>query len=327
MDKHLVFYIAIAAIILVLELIYLPIARKIRIGAKITNRSSHKKYTITCGGFIFYVAALLCFAFFSNILPSNTPQLLICGSVLFLISFIDDIHEISPSLRLICHTIVATVMFSSFFETEHPEYFLILVIFSVGFINGYNFMDGINGMMALYTILTLGTLLFMYHTCIYRLIIAGYEPMILCLGIAAIVFSFFNVRKNAICFSGDVGSIVLGFFIAVFVARYIIVTAEASVVVILIVYAVDTSLTIIQRLFMGADIFTPHRLHLYQILVNKMKIPHLKVSIGYALVQLAINCGYFLTEREFRWSYTIIVTIIVATTYFILKRNFLKKAS
>ena len=126
-------------------------------------------------------------------------------------------------------------------------------------------MDGINGMMALYTILTLGTLLFMYHTCIYRSIITGYEPIILCLGIAVIVFSIFNVRKNAVCFSGDVGSIVLGFFIAFFVAKYIIVTAEASVVVILIVYAVDTSLTIIQRLFMGANIFTPHRLHTFPL--------------------------------------------------------------
>ena len=325
MDNHLTYYITIAAILLILELAYIPIAKKIRIGAKITSRSSHKKYTITSGGFIFYVAALLCYAFFSNNLPSSTPQILICGGVLFLISFIDDIHEVSPTIRLICHTIVAAVMFFSFFGADHPEYYLMLLIFSVGFINGYNFMDGINGMMALYTILTLGTLLFMYHTCIYRYIIVGYEPIILCLGIAVIVFSIFNVRKNAVCFSGDVGSIVLGFFIAFFVAKYIIVTAEASVVVILIVYAVDTSLTIIQRLFMGANIFTPHRLHLYQILVNKVNIPHLKVSAGYALVQLAINCGYFLTEREFRWTYTIIVTIIVATAYFILKRSYLKK--
>jgi hypothetical protein len=37
------------------------------------------------------------------------------------------------------------------------------------------------------------------------------------------------------------------------------------------------------------NIFEAHRKHLYQILANELKIPHLYVSGGYALTQLIIS--------------------------------------
>ncbi len=315
------YYIITALLLLFLEILYIPLAKKLEIGAAVTHRSSHKTRTITGGGFIFYLAAVICAVLYPSEPSHKIYKMLICGGILFTISLADDIHDISPTIRLMCHTAVLSVIFYPVIETGHSDIFLVLLICSVGFINGYNFMDGINGMLGLYSIVTLSSIYFIYHTSIHNGLLSFYEPYILTLIIASVVFCFFNFRNKALFFSGDVGSITLGFFIAIFITHYIITTAEASIMVFLIVYAVDTSLTIIQRLFMGANIFTSHRLHLYQALVNKGGLPHLAVATYYALTQLLINIGYILTVPEYKWTYTIVVTIIVSSVYFILKRR------
>lgn len=315
------YYIIIAAIMLCLEALYIPLGKKLGIGADVNHRSSHKARTLTCGGYIFYVSALLCAFLYPSPANYSIVKMLVCGGILFLISLADDIKEVSPVTRLICHTAVAAVIFFPVAQEGHFDIFLILMICSVGCINGFNFMDGINGMMGLYSVVTLSSIYYLYSSSPHTPLLSLYMPYIATLIIASIVFCFFNFRKKALFFSGDVGSIVLGFFIAVFITHYIITTAEASSIVILIVYAVDTSLTIIQRLFMGANILTPHRLHLYQALTNKKGLQHRTVSLYYATAQLLINIGYFLTSKDYKWTYTIIITMIVASVYFILKRN------
>lgn len=323
--KPEIFYISLAIFLTIMEMIFIPVAKRFDIQAKVSPRSSHKEKTVTGGGFIFYLSVLACYIFMRDLLPSNINMLLGCGGVLFLISLVDDVHELSPWLRLVCHVIIFSILFYPTLTDGYPHIFLVLLICGVGFVNGFNFMDGINGMMGLYSVVTLATIYFMFHTSCHTALIACYEPMILALLVASVVFCIFNFRKKALCFSGDVGSIVLGFFIAVFVAYFIVTTAEASVIVILIVYAVDTSLTIVQRLFMGENILTPHKLHLYQVLANKRGMEQRLISVYYAAVQIVINIGYFLTAKEFRWSYAIMVSLIVATVYFILKSGVVKR--
>lgn len=319
--ENITYYIVIAIILLAMETLYLPIARKVGIGDPVTPRSSHKVYTLTGGGFIFFIGAIICTLWFHEVTSTTMPKLLICGGALFLLSFIDDYREISPGFRLTIHAAIVTYTFYPVILNGHLDIFLILLLCSVGFINGFNFMDGINGMMALYSIVTLTTLYYMYDTSVHIGYFTSLQPLIITFIIAALVLCIFNYRKNALVFPGDVGSIVLGYFIAYFIAHYIITTAEASVIIILIIYAIDSALTIIQRLFMGEDIFTPHRRHLYQRMVDVWHIEHRLVSLYYAAAQAVINVGYFITSPEYRWSYTIIVTMIVATAYFLMKRS------
>ena len=104
-------------------------------------------------------------------------------------------------------------------------------------------------------------------------------------------------------------------------AELIFITTEASLIIFLIVYAIDTVFTIFQRLFAGENIFLPHRLHLYQILVNQWGIKHHIVSIYYAITQLVINIAYLLIPNDFKWSFFILVTIVLTIIYFSLKRS------
>ena len=314
--EYLIKYSIIAISLILLEIIYFPIAKHYRIGSEVTPRSSHNKFNITGAGFIFYCASLLFYCIINTTLPNSFTLMLIGATVLAVISFYDDIKNITPWFRLVVHIAVVAITFNQIFIDGNYEIFLLILICGVGFINAFNFMDGINGILVGYSLVTLSTLLY----CFFDIADNGMIQFIITLIISTVIFGVLNFRKTAKCFAGDVGAIVMGFFILYLITYFILQTSEASVITFLIVYAIDTVFTIFQRLFAGENIFLPHRHHLYQILVNQWGIQHYKVSIYYASIQLLINIVYLLMPEDFKWSYFIIITIVLTILYFILKR-------
>lgn len=318
--EYLIKYSIIAIILILLECIYFPIAKRYKIGSEVTARSSHNKFMITGAGFIFYISSILFYTLFKPQLPMSFPIMLIGATVLALISFYDDIRNLPPWLRLVIQIVVVAITFNQIFIDGYYEIYLLVLICGVGFINAYNFMDGINGILVGYSIVTLLTILYSY------LVLPGQSEcgiiqFIIPLIISTIIFGALNFRKSAKCFAGDVGSIVMGFFILYLISGLILKTSDASYIVFLIVYAIDTVFTIFQRLFAGENIFLPHRLHLYQILVNQWGIKHYIVSIHYATTQLVINIAYLLIPDDFKWSFFILVTTVLTIVYFSLKRS------
>ena len=108
---------------------------------------------------------------------------------------------------------------------------------------------------------------------------------------SVLVFCFFNFRKKAKCFAGDVGSVSIAFIILFLMGRLIIKTEDSSWIVLLCVYGVDSVLTIVHRLMLHENIGLPHRKHLYQIMANELKVPHVVVSSIYMVVQAVIIVG------------------------------------
>jgi len=308
------YYIFLLGILLACEIIYIRIARKYMIGAKQEQRSSHKGYKLSGGGIIFIIAIWIYTIF--NI-PHNTNFWIMLGgaSILAVVSFADDLNNLSPKIRLLVHAIVVGTTFLPFIILGKYDIFLLILLGGIGFINAYNFMDGIDGMMAGYSLVILSTL---YYCCTYFCLSIN-ENLILTLLISIGIFAFYNFRKKAICFAGDIGSIVMGFFILYLMVNIIVTTHDASILIFLIIYAIDTVFTIFQRLFAGENILLPHRLHLYQKMANQWQIPHYKISIGYAITQLIINIGYFIIPNYLHWTYFILVTTILSILYFVLK--------
>lgn len=90
----------------------------------------------------------------------------------------------------------------------------------IGIVNAYNFMDGINGITGLYTIAVLLPLMYVNHKVEPLSIwICLFYPLI-----ASVVFLFFNFRKRAKCFAGDVGSVSIAFWIVTLLLLLIIRT-------------------------------------------------------------------------------------------------------
>lgn len=313
----LIQYIVIGFILIVVEMFYLFIAKHFNIGCDVTPRSSHKQFNITGGGIIFYVAILLFILFNCQKLPESFYFMIAGATILALVSFYDDLRNISPIIRLIVQFVVVTITFYEIFINGYYDVFLLILICGVGFINAFNFMDGINGILSAYTVVVLGSIYYGFENS------TGCDAMksfIVVMLISTIVFGCFNFRKKAICFAGDVGAIVMGYIIMCLIVSLILYTSDASVIVFLIVYAVDTVYTIFQRLFAGENIFLPHRHHLYQTLANQWQMPHYLVSAIYAVTQLVINIGYYAIADNYKWTYTILVTIVLSIIYFAIKR-------
>src|SRR4029078_12582886 len=154
-------------------------------------------------------------------------------------------------------------------------------VVAIGVLNAYNFMDGINGITGLYTLVVMAFLWladrYVQHFVDVDLII---YPII-----ASLVFLFFNFRKNAKCFAGDVGSIGIAFWIIFLLLKLILATGSVTWILFLALYGIDTVCTIVHLLYLKQNIFKAHRMHFYQVLSNEYGIQHRIVSILYAAMQ------------------------------------------
>jgi UDP-N-acetylmuramyl pentapeptide phosphotransferase/UDP-N-acetylglucosamine-1-phosphate transferase len=178
---------------------------------------------------------------------------------------------------------VASVVFSSNTAIWQSLLALILII---GVINAYNFMDGINGITALYSLVAVITALIMLDLD-YQLVIGS--EIWWALGSALAVFSFYNVRKRARCFSGDVGAVSVAFILSYWIYGLVIANDNLIYILFLGVYGLDSVATIALRLYRKENILEAHRSHLYQLLANEKGWSHVKVSSIYALTQAVLN--------------------------------------
>ena len=70
----------------------------------------------------------------------------------------------------------------------------------------------------------------------------------------------------------------IAFIVLFLIGKLVIRTGDFSWMVLLAVYGVDSVLTIIHRLMLHENIGLPHRKHMYQIMANELKVPHVIVS-------------------------------------------------
>jgi len=165
-------------------------------------------------------------------------------------------------------------------------------------------MDGINGLTGLYSLAILVALQYVN----YKIVTFTSPVSINFAGSACIVFLFFNYRKRAKCFAGDVGSMAISFWIVTLLLQLIIKTQSVIWFSFLTVYGVDSICTILHRLYLRQNIFEAHRMHFYQVLTNECGISHLKVSAGYALVQFLI-CSIIVVSYQWNQAVMWIVGI------------------
>ncbi|MEG2673866.1 MAG: UDP-GlcNAc--UDP-phosphate GlcNAc-1-phosphate transferase [Muribaculaceae bacterium] len=318
--SKLIIYLIILIALIVIEFAYLKYARKHAIYSHPRQRSTNDVPTITGGGIIFYFAILLYVILSSlNLLPSPNfgvyLSALIGITLINAISFKDDISEVPTCIRLMIH--IAGILFiasqASVF-TLAWYYAIIAIICGVGFINAYNFMDGIAGMAGSYSIVVLTSI---YYINANPNAIISPDLIIFTL-LAAIAFCYFNFRKKELCFCGDTGSLTMGAVIFFMLATIIIATQDIRWVILVIVYGIDTTLTIIVRLIDRENIFRAHNRHIYQLLVTKWHYPHLMVSTFYALLQASITVIYIMLPAPFKWCYVATVTLLLIITYFVI---------
>ncbi len=284
-------------IYLLIIIIYYFLAKYYKLYDKPNSRSSHKFNTLNGGGILFPIAFIL--PFFIELEYYKYINLIIGMTLISIISFVDDIKPISNFKRVSLHSIAVILLLSHLdILSINILYFIISFILITGILNAYNFMDGINGLNGAYSLVTLSSLLFVNKS--YNVVP---EILIISLIISLIIFLFLNFRNNAIMFSGDIGSISIGYILSFIILMLIIKDHNIKWILLLGIYGLDSVGTIVLRIIRKENIFKAHRTHFYQYLTNYKKINHLLVTSIYCIVQLSFN--YILI---FKTDYMIIVS-------------------
>ncbi len=274
----------------VFEFLYFRVADKYNIIDKPNHRSSHSSITIRGGGIIFPISFLI-----PLVVSVYHDWLLVSFALtaISLISFLDDVITLNNKVRLLIQSFSVVLLLLQVSGHTHILLLVLLFIIITGIINAYNFMDGINGITALYSIVIIGSI-FWINQFVITII-----PDIFFVSILAslLVFSYYNVRKKAKCFAGDVGSVSMAFIICFLLINLSVKTGSFIWILLLGIYGIDTVFTIVCRLARKEPIFKAHRSHFYQFLVNEQGINPLIVASIYALVQLILNVAVIFAYR------------------------------
>lgn len=263
-------------------------------------RSSHSVPTPRGGGVAIVISFLLALAaltLFEGIDGKLSLALMGAGIGVAILGFLDDHGHIAARWRLLGHSAAAVwalywlgglpplLLFGYSLELGWLGHVL-ATVYLVWLLNLYNFMDGIDGIASveaicvcvggalLYELLGLGT--------------ATWLPLLLAAGVLG--FLFWNFPPARI-FMGDAGSGFLGVILGVLTihAAWLAPQLFWSWLILLGVFVVDATYTLLKRLLRGEKVYEAHRSHAYQAASRKHG-GHLPIT----LMVLAINVFWLL---------------------------------
>lgn len=303
-------YLLAIILLLIAELIYFGIADKYNIIDKPNERSSHTQITLRGGGIIYWVAALL-YVLFN---PSENGWWFFSGITLMAgVSFWDDIKGLGQKIRLLFHLIAMSCAFYlANVYGVYPWWAIVIgyVVFT-GIVNAYNFMDGVNGITGLYTLAVLLPMIYVNN----RIQAFTDNNFLIFPLLASVVFLFFNFRRRAKCFAGDVGSVSIAFWVVTLLLLLIIKTQNLVWIGFLLVYGVDSVCTIAHRIYLRQNIMEAHRLHFYQILANECNTDHREVAMIYFIAQLICSILIIVLYPIVGWWIFVILTVTLISIY------------
>lgn len=321
-------YLIVTALLLMAELLYFKLADHFNIIDKPNERSSHSSIVLRGGGAIFSLSMVAWAVMMAvqgewKIVVDYMPFL--AGLLLVaVVSFWDDVKSLPDSVRLVAQFSAMALMFWSMGIMHWSMWWIVLIalVVCVGATNVINFMDGINGITAGYSLAVLVPLVLLNrsHTFV--------DPSFLIVAIIGVlVFCIFNFRPKgkAKCFAGDVGSISIAFIMLFAIGRLVVMTQDVTYLIFLLVYGVDGCLTICHRILLHENLGQAHRKHAYQLMANELKIGHVKVSLLYMGLQLAVSLGFiYLCPDSIlaHWIYLAGALVVLAVAYILFKKKY-----
>lgn len=321
-------YVLVLVLLVLAELFYFKLADKFNIIDKPNERSSHSSIVLRGGGIIFLIGVWVWSVFYGF----QYPWFLVAVTLAAGISFVDDIHPLPDSVRLVVQFVAMGLMFYQLIVDSGellvvawwmwPLLVLGALVVCVGATNVINFMDGINGITAGYSLAVLVPLV-LVNDCL------GFmdKSFLIVAIIGVLVFCIFNFRPKGMakCFAGDVGSIGIAFIMLFAIGKLIVQTGDVTYLIFLLVYGVDGCLTICHRIMLHENLGEAHRKHAYQLMANELKIGHVKVSLLYMAMQLVVSLGFIYLCPDTvlaHWVYLLGAVVVLAVAYVLFKKKY-----
>ena len=326
-------------------------ARKYKILDMPTARSSHEEPTPRGGGLaivITFSITIYFLQYFEYINNNDFMALFVGGIIIAGIGFWDDHKHVPARWRIVVHIMAA--LWGLFWLGEGANYNydngilefgwfidLMALLFIVWLLNLYNFMDGLDGIASIEAITVSGSAaaLIMYtavtsnieNQYLYDESIK-YSIQLMVLLVCVLGFLFWNLPPAKI-FMGDVGSAYLGYVLAIFTISTTINSILTIWVwlILLGVFLVDTTATLITRLITGQRWYEAHRTHAYQHAAQRWQ-SHKKVTMSVLIINilwLLPLAWLSMLKTELGPVFTLIAYIPLFSAAFILRAG--KKSS
>jgi UDP-N-acetylmuramyl pentapeptide phosphotransferase/UDP-N-acetylglucosamine-1-phosphate transferase len=257
-----------------------------------SKTKKHKKKVITSGGLLPFLllAVLIIYLFYQNFgiisyRTENIPFFLsipIGIFILTIVSFLDDLKNISIKLRLSIQFIVVFFSISALpFDTDFIIkiatfdvklnikicIFLSIVLW-IYFINATNFYDGADGLIGS-QLINFGLSYFIIYKKIGLFFISEISLLILLIGIS---FLFFNFSKKKKMFLGDTGSIVSGYLFGFLSISLILDGYYLAPILISFTMAFDIFLSLLSRIYNKKSIFIRHDDFIFKKIIKKSSL-------------------------------------------------------
>lgn len=260
------------------------------------HRSSHVIPTPRGGGVAFVASVLIAIPWlvFLGYIPLPASMAVIgAGLVVAMLGFFDDHGHVPAYMRLLGHfsaSIFAVCCLGgmpaiSFFGWSISTGWLLsglAVVYLVWILNLYNFMDGIDGLAAIEAIYVClsGAFLYWLNADYFTMDI----PLIIATAVAGFLWWNFPPAK---IFMGDAGSGFLGLILGILSIQAASINPQFfwCWLILLGVFIVDATTTLISHVFQGIKVYEAHRDHAYQHAVRRFD-SHFKVTCGILMINI-----------------------------------------
>ncbi len=294
------------------------------------RRRSHGQPTPRGGGVGIVVAMLVCLPGVLGSGQSPWSRGLVSASVtalalIALVGWWDDRHSLPVLPRLAAQVLAASAFAGALLGGLTSWWWLVLLLpAGVWSINLHNFMDGIDGLLALQTMFVASGLTLLAWSVDQPALALACAALVM----ATLAFWIFN-RPPARIFMGDVGSGSVGLMIFMFSAMLWRVDAPSlwPVMILSSTFAVDASLTLLTRIVHGRRWYSAHREHAYQWLVRS-GASHGQASLAYLLWNLlavAPLAWWAASQPSRAMLITLVVYVAASATWLVLKRRILRR--
>ena len=303
------------------------ISKKLNFYDKPDFRKIHKSQILNTGGVAIYIYYLIIVNFFE--FNHNIELIISIGLFVSLIGFIDDRKNLNPSVKIIFIIVPSAYLILNginIYDLGKYEYLGVLglgkfqlpfLILATGLlINATNYIDGTDGLLLTFFICCLGYYIFLIEepntiNLIKFLII----PVILNL-----IMNLLPTKTNLKIFSGNTGSLFIGFFISFLtIELYSSFKIHPVYLIWPLWYPVyDFLFVSTNRALLKQSIFSPDNSHLHHKILNKFNNSHLKtVLLFFVLNILIIYFGY--TISNFSKLFSLMIFIFGFFFYFTIR--------
>ena len=308
------------------------------------HRSIHIKTNPTGGGLGIIAALGFSLILINTFIPEvplskDLPYFLVCAIIISFLGVLDDIFEIRgihKSIIIFFVSISAVILtgpvtsLPGFYSSINLPYLAGLigsVLWIFVCINGINFMDGANGLMASFMFLATSSL------TIIAFILGAVTTMIMGLTLCFSLLGLlpFNFGNNSKIFAGDTGSLLTGFIFSLSALLLVKETDNLNLLyvgpLLILPFLSDIFITMLGRVRLRGSFFSAHKSHLYQALIAQ-SISHTRVSLAYLAAGIFFSSlTIFCVIKEIRISMWILLISIVlaASVRFFIKRYIMLK--